>query len=172
MARSERELTLAQTKAAKLELDMALLHAQRTALNAEVTSRNAQAEMIRSRLDEAIVALQAAELSGPELDARRAQLKEAADRLRAASQPVFVSGSILATPDTIKRGESTQLRWNSFDATSIVITPNIGPVAPSGRITVSPTTTTTYTLKISNRSGSQTEGTATVFVVPVGDTRR
>lgn len=76
----------------------------------------------------------------------------------------MVSGSIIATPDTIDAGQSTQLRWNSFDATSVSITPGIGNVAPSGSMPVSPSQTTTYTLHLSNSSGATGQGTATVFV--------
>src|SRR3989344_2546292 len=75
-----------------------------------------------------------------------------------------VAGSIVATPDTIDRGESTQLKWNSFNATHISISPGVGNVAPSGSTSVSPTQTTTYTLTISNDDGGFGTGTATVYV--------
>ncbi len=75
-----------------------------------------------------------------------------------------VSGSIIASPDHITSGQSTQLSWNSFNATHISISPNVGSVSPSGSVTVSPTQTTTYTLTLSNDSGGSGSGTATVFV--------
>src|SRR3989344_7992337 len=75
-----------------------------------------------------------------------------------------VAGSIVATPDTIDRGESTQLKWNSFNATHVSISPGVGNVAPSGSTSVSPTQTTTYTLTISNDDGGYGTGTATVYV--------
>jgi hypothetical protein len=80
----------------------------------------------------------------------------------------LVSGSIIISPDNIHRGESTRLSWNSFNATSVVITPDIGNVPLSGSIAVSPIRTTTYTLTISN-SRSSTNGTATVFVSDSSD---
>jgi uncharacterized repeat protein (TIGR01451 family) len=85
------------------------------------------------------------------------------------AEAVMVSGSIIATPDTIDAGQSTQLKWNSFDATSVSITPNVGSVSPSGSISVSPSQTTTYTLHLSNSSGATGEGTATVYVRSVGN---
>lgn len=76
----------------------------------------------------------------------------------------MVSGSIGATPNTINKGESATLQWNSFNATYVAITPGIGTVSSSGEITVRPTQTTTYTLNISNDT-SATTARATVHVI-------
>jgi uncharacterized repeat protein (TIGR01451 family) len=81
-----------------------------------------------------------------------------------------VAGSIVATPDTITAGQSTQLKWNSFNATHISISPTVGSVDPSGSVSVSPTQTTTYTMTITNDDGGSGSGTATVYVSPDNQT--
>ena len=83
---------------------------------------------------------------------------------KSQADTLMVTGSIMASPDTISTGGSTQLSWNSFDATSISISPGIGSVAPSGSVSVSPTQTTIYTLTLSNNSGGSGSATATVYV--------
>lgn len=75
---------------------------------------------------------------------------------------VPVVGSIGVGPDKIRRGESTSLGWNSFHATRAVITPSIGIVPLEGRIQVSPRTTTTYTMALTNDAGGL--ATLTAFV--------
>lgn len=75
-----------------------------------------------------------------------------------------VAGSILASPDTIKRGESTYLKWNSFNATEVTITPDVGSVGLEGSIAVSPLVTTTYTITMKNAHGGFGRGSATVYV--------
>jgi hypothetical protein len=81
-----------------------------------------------------------------------------------SGETLLVTGSIIASPDTIHSGESTQLKWNSFNATDVTITPGVGHVNPSGAVTVSPTETTTYTLNLSNSTGDKISVTATVYV--------
>lgn len=80
------------------------------------------------------------------------------------------TGSITASPATISRqGEAATLRWNSFDATHVVITPSIGIVPLSGSIQVAPPVTTTYTMTINNDTGdSAGRASATVYVEPAG----
>ena len=55
-----------------------------------------------------------------------------------------------ASPETIDKGKSSTLKWNTTDATSVFISPGIGTVKASGTRTVSPSSTTTYTLTASN----------------------
>jgi serine/threonine protein kinase len=80
------------------------------------------------------------------------------------------TGSIIASPATIThQGEVAELRWNSFGATHVVITPSIGIVPLQGRIQVAPTVTTTYTMSINNDTGDNAgRGSATVYVDPAG----
>ena len=81
----------------------------------------------------------------------------------AKTQALDVTGSIIATPDTIQRGGSTQIKWNSFNATEVTILPGIGSVGPSGSRTVSPTQTTEYTMTMRNATDSFSIS-ATVYV--------
>jgi len=81
-----------------------------------------------------------------------------------AGERVMVSGSLIATPDTISSGEFVHLKWNSFSATQVTITPEIGPVPTKGAIAVSPLVTTTYTITITNSQGGSGSATATVYV--------
>jgi hypothetical protein len=165
-ARSDREFQLAELKAIKLENDTALLRQQRAALTTEVAARNAEVAILRHRVDEALATLQATSLSETNLEAQQLQLTKTASALRSAATPIGVAGSIIASPDTITPGQSARLSWNSFDATKIAISPDVGSVAPAGSVEVSPKRTTTYTTTMSNETGSVATGTATVFVAP------
>lgn len=79
---------------------------------------------------------------------------------------VPVAGSILVGPDRIRPGEETLLKWNSFGATRVVITPSIGIVPLRGSISVAPRKTTTYRLSLANDSDGFGSGSATVTVDP------
>jgi hypothetical protein len=91
---------------------------------------------------------------------------------------VLLSGSIIATPETICPGELAYLKWNSFDATEVTISPDIGLVPMQGAIAVSPVKTTTYIMTPTNSQGGYAKGTATVYVsalegdASVGDSAR
>ena len=52
---------------------------------------------------------------------------------------------------------SSNLTWSVTDAVSVTIDNGIGSVDLTGTTTVSPITTTTYTLTASNSAGSVTE---------------
>ena len=75
-------------------------------------------------------------------------------------------GSLIASPDTICSGgsQSATLAWDSGDATTLNISPDIGSVAPTGSRQVLPTQTTTYTLTLSNTTGWTGTAHATVYV--------
>jgi len=69
-----------------------------------------------------------------------------------------------AEPTSIQRGQSSTLRWAvSGETTSISIDQGIGTVQANGSRRVFPSTSTTYTLKVSGPGGS-TSATATVNV--------
>jgi hypothetical protein len=59
-----------------------------------------------------------------------------------------------ASPSEIKPDESATLSWDVSDATSVTIEPEIGSVALTGTRQVSPTETTTYTIKATTEAGS------------------
>lgn len=54
-----------------------------------------------------------------------------------------------ARPATIRPGESAQLVWQTEAGRGLTIDPEVGPVAPRGSKQVTPTQTTTYTLRVS-----------------------
>jgi len=79
----------------------------------------------------------------------------------AASVPQIVT--FVATPQNISPGQSTKLCWQVTGATAISIT-NVGSnLNANDCATVSPSTTTTYTLTATNASG-QIQGNVTVNV--------
>lgn len=70
--------------------------------------------------------------------------------------PVIVS--FTANPATIAPGGSSVLSWQVNGATGLSISPDVGPVTGSS-VSVSPATTTQYTLTASNAAGSTTAQT-------------
>lgn len=73
--------------------------------------------------------------------------------------------SIGASPATIERENQTTLRWQSSNATSVVIDNGIGSVEKSGSIVVSPLESTTYTATATGAGGDAKSSTR-VTVVP------
>ena len=76
--------------------------------------------------------------------------------------PSAPSATLTASPDTIDKGQSSTLTWQTSNATDVGID-GIGAVQPSGTQQVSPAGTTTYTLTAKGTGGTQT-ATATVTV--------
>jgi hypothetical protein len=62
--------------------------------------------------------------------------------------------SFSASPATITAGNSTVLTWSVSNASSVWIDNGIGLVGTSGSITVSPGSTTTYTLTVNGCGGT------------------
>jgi hypothetical protein len=71
------------------------------------------------------------------------------------------------SPDNIVAGQPATLSWNVTGADSVSISPTIGPVQPTGQQSVSPGTTTRYTLTATNSSGNST-ASATITVAVGG----
>ena len=72
-----------------------------------------------------------------------------------------------AKPSAIKLGETSTLNWTTSYTASVSIEPGIGSVEPSGFQTVTPTETTTYTLKAKGEGGTTSKGTTvTVYQTP------
>lgn len=71
-----------------------------------------------------------------------------------AAPPAITSFSPSA--DSIIAGQAATLAWNVAGAKSVSIEPGIGPVASNGTKSVSPGSTTTYTLTASNGAGNST----------------
>lgn len=71
--------------------------------------------------------------------------------------------NISANPSTIQSGQSSNLSWNSQNATSCSIS-QLGNVSLSGNQSVYPTNTTTYTITCYGNNGQQASSSATVYV--------
>jgi hypothetical protein len=76
--------------------------------------------------------------------------------------PVPVISSFTASPTTISAGQTATLSWNVSGASYFVVSPQVGAVRGSS-VTVTPITTTTYTLYGTNAYGRST-ATVTVTV--------
>ncbi|HXZ81877.1 MAG TPA: peptidoglycan-associated lipoprotein Pal [Terriglobales bacterium] len=76
--------------------------------------------------------------------------------------PPAPTASLTANPNTIQPGQSTNLIWQTQNATNVSID-GIGTVEPSGNSQVTPTTSTTYHLIATGPGGSQ-DATARVTV--------
>jgi len=74
-----------------------------------------------------------------------------------------VINSFTAEPSTINKGESSTLRWNVSNATSVTIDNGIGTVPASGSRTVSPSENTTYRMTASG-AGGDAVAAVTVYV--------
>jgi len=70
-----------------------------------------------------------------------------------AETPVIKS--FTANPPMIKKGETSVLTWQSVEGSSATIDHDVGIVGGSGTRNVSPTTTTIYTLTVTNPRGAQ-----------------
>jgi hypothetical protein len=71
-----------------------------------------------------------------------------------------------SNPETVPFGQSAILTWNSTNAYSCTIEPEIGRVGLNGSINVSPVATTTYTITAVGYAGTIT-GSTTVTVIPM-----
>jgi len=71
----------------------------------------------------------------------------------------------MANPATIVEGRRSTLAWSSTNATSCTASGGwMGTEAPSGTLSVSPTSTTTYTLTCTGAGGTSASASATVTV--------
>lgn len=62
--------------------------------------------------------------------------------------------SLSADKTSINPGESAKLSWTSTDATNVSIAPEVGAVTAQGTTTVTPGTSTTYTITASGPGGN------------------
>jgi hypothetical protein len=101
-----------------------------------------------------------------------AELQTGSTSLPRSTTVVPVSVATTMSPSSIHIGGTARLSWSSVDATTILITPNVGLVGPSGSIDVLPKETTTYTVTGTNSTGGFGTASATVVVtgVPGGKT--
>ncbi len=76
--------------------------------------------------------------------------------------PAAPTASLSANPNTVEKGQSTTLSWETSNATDVSID-GIGAVQPSGSQQATPADSTTYTLTAKGAGGTQT-ATARVTV--------
>src|SRR6266436_8652607 len=76
--------------------------------------------------------------------------------------PAAPTASLTANPNTVEKGQSTTLTWQTSNATDASIE-GIGAVQPSGSQSVTPSDSTTYTLTAKGAGGTQ-QATARVTV--------
>jgi peptidoglycan-associated lipoprotein len=76
--------------------------------------------------------------------------------------PAAPTASLTANPNSIQKGQSTTLSWETSNATDVSID-GIGAVQPTGSQSVTPADSTTYTLTAKGPGGTQT-ATARVTV--------
>src|ERR1700730_15699681 len=76
--------------------------------------------------------------------------------------PASPTASLTANPNTVDKGQSTTLSWQTTNATDVSID-GIGAVQPSGSQQAAPTDSTTYTLTAKGAGGTQ-QATARVTV--------
>ncbi len=86
------------------------------------------------------------------------------DRIRRVSPPP--TAALTANPTQITSGQSTTLTWASTNAVSARIDNGVGTVSPpsAGSTTVSPTSSTTYTLTVTDANGAQAAASVTITV--------
>src|SRR5437016_7706666 len=68
--------------------------------------------------------------------------------------PAAPTVTISADPSTIEKGQSSTLSWSSTNATNVSIDQGIGDVSTSGSRSVSPSSSTTYTLTAKGEGGT------------------
>lgn len=79
--------------------------------------------------------------------------------------PAPTISSFGGSPSSIAGGRSSTLSWSSSNASSCSINQGIGSAPTSGSRTVSPSSTTTYTLTCMNDSGQATSAQTTVTIL-------
>ncbi len=73
------------------------------------------------------------------------------------------TAALTVSPASVVAGETVVLDWQSTHAEELLIEPGVGPVGPSGSVTVSPKATTTFILT-ARGPGGKAEARATVNV--------
>ncbi|HEY3307157.1 MAG TPA: OmpA family protein [Desulfuromonadaceae bacterium] len=80
--------------------------------------------------------------------------------------PVAPTSSLDVAPGSITKGETATLSWTSQNATNCEISPNIGSVKPQGRMSITPSSDTTYNLSCSGQGGTSKSSTNIAVAAP------
>ena len=84
----------------------------------------------------------------------------------AAAPPPAPVVNLTAEPATVEKGHSVTLSWNSENATSVSITPDVGTVEATGSTSVTPGQSTTYVATATGPGGSSTASARVTVTVP------
>lgn len=76
------------------------------------------------------------------------------------------TAALSADPVMINAGESALLTWETTGADTVTIDPGIGPVEPTGSLSVSPSLSTLYTLSAAGPGGTTTKQVQVTVVHP------
>ncbi len=81
------------------------------------------------------------------------------------------TATLSADPTAIARGQSTTLEWTSSNGVTVEIVPDlgIGALGASGSVSVSPATSTIYTLTVTDANDAQVTASAAVTVATMTD---
>ncbi|MCL2760448.1 MAG: outer membrane beta-barrel domain-containing protein [Desulfuromonadales bacterium] len=83
-----------------------------------------------------------------------------------APAPAAPTCALAANPTTIVSGSSSTLSWTSQNATSLSIQPSVGAVVANGSASVTPSTSTNYTLTCAGEGGSTTSNATVQVTTP------
>jgi len=78
--------------------------------------------------------------------------------------PPAPTAQLVATPTSVEKSNTSTLEWNAQNSSECSILPGVGPVQQSGRMIISPASSTTYKL-LCKGEGGYAESSATVTVV-------
>jgi hypothetical protein len=121
------------------------------------------------RLDHTYAAVGTFDVVATVSDRRASDARAAADvtetfRVRVTAESGPAIGSFTATPPSVPVGGSSTLTWTTADALSVRIDPGLGVQPLSGSTAVSPATSTTYTLRATDRLGRVSTAQVTVSI--------
>ena len=80
--------------------------------------------------------------------------------------PSRPTATLSADPNIIQREKSSYLTWNTTDATDVWINRGIGAVSFSGKLSVSPSSSTTYRLTAKGEGGTATHAVRVTVTAP------
>jgi len=83
-----------------------------------------------------------------------------------AAPPARPTITLQASSTFIQKGETVTLSWSSTNATSLTLSPGVGPVSPEGSTRVTPEASTTYTINATGPGGAADASTRITVAAP------
>jgi OOP family OmpA-OmpF porin len=84
----------------------------------------------------------------------------------APAPPAVPTAALTVSPVMVNKGQSAILNWKSQNASACEIQPGIGPVPPQGVRTITPDSSTSYSLSCSGAGGTATSAAGVTVVLP------